>query len=155
MNKNKFYAIVILGLLLSNCILIFFITQKGHNRHFHTSPREIVIQRLKLDASQIIKYEQLIQVHREKTHELMEGVQEGRNDLYSQITRKGKLTTQAALFDSIASNQAELEELNYSHFQEIKNLCTSNQLDDFEALSKDLAKIFAKRAERPKHRPEK
>jgi protein CpxP len=155
MNKNKFYAIVILGLLLSNCILIFFITQKGHNSHFHTSPREIVIQRLKLDASQIIKYEQLIQVHRGKTHELMKGIQEGRNDLYSQITRNGELTIQAALFDSIASNQAELEELNYSHFQEIKNLCTSNQLDDLEALSKDLAKIFAKGEERPKHRPKK
>ena len=155
MNKNKFYAIVILGLLLSNCILIFFITQKGHNGHYRASPREIVIERLKFDTSQIIKYEELIQVHRGKTHELMQGIQEGRNNLYSQNTRNGKLTIQAALIDSIVSNQAGLEELNYSHFQDIKKLCMPNQLDDFEALSKDLAKIFDKSAQRPKHRPKR
>lgn len=114
-----------------------------------------MIERLKFDTSQIIKYEELIQVHRGKTHELMQGIQEGRNNLYSQNTRNGKLTIQAALIDSIASNQAGLEELNYSHFQDIKKLCMPNQLDDFEALSKDLAKIFDKSAQRPKHRPKR
>jgi hypothetical protein len=149
MNKNKFYAIVILGLLLSNGILIFFITQKRHNRHSHTSPREIVIQRLKLDESQIIKYEELIQVHRGRTHELMKGIQERRNDLYSQMLKNGKSNIQAALIDSIASNQAELEKLNYSHFKDIQSLCMPNQLADFENLSKDLAKLFGK--EKPMH----
>ena len=155
MSKNKFYAIVIVGLLISNGILVFFMSQKDHRRKPPRSPKEIVIKRLNFDESQIALYNVLIEGHGEKMHELMKSIRESRNDLYSKILDDDKSNVQASLIESIARNQGQLEQLNYSHFQDIKSLCMPNQLDDFEELSKDLAKIFGKGKGKPKHRPKR
>lgn len=152
MSKNRFYAFVIVCLLISNGILVFFMTQKNHRGKPPRSPKEIVIKRLKFDESQIAKYEILVQDHRKMTKELIIDINKNRESLYSNLTEQILVDS---LIDPIAMSQAELEKLNYSHFQDIKSLCTPDQLDDFEELSKHLAKIFGMGKGKPMHGPKR
>jgi protein CpxP len=46
------------------------------------------------------------------------------------------------LFLQIASNQTGIERLHYNHFIDIKKLCIPEQLEDYNALTIELAQIF-------------
>lgn len=145
MNKNTFFIVVIVGLLISNGFLLFFMTQKGPHRGPKHSPKEIVSKRLNFDEKQIADYEVLIKEHSRSAAELMSQVQGARETLYGQISETNNADVINKRLEPIAVNLTELEKLNFSHFQDIKALCKPDQLERFEELTNDLAKIFGKR----------
>ncbi len=149
MNKNRFYIIIIIGLLIFNGIFVFFITQKGPRKGLRKSPKEIISKRLNFREDQNAQYEELIHMHRSKTVELTNAIKESRNALYNTMSINGSMQLHDSIINNITNSQAELELLNISHFQDIKSLCEPSQLDDFNALSRDLAKLFDKHGEHP------
>ncbi|MFT6166482.1 MAG: hypothetical protein ACJAV5_000142 [Vicingaceae bacterium] len=153
MNKNKFYVIVIVGLLISNGMLVFFMTQKEHREKPHHSPKEIVIDRLDLDEAQIKNYLELVSVHREATNELMKGIRAKRSLLYELLTASGSTTKVDSTVINIGQLQQELERLNFNHFQDIQLLCNANQLQAFEDLSREFAELFGGGKGKPKRGP--
>ena len=64
MNKKYFLIIIIIGLLLSNLLLIGFITsQKKEKRQGPIQPKNIIIDRLHFNENQVLAYELLVKNH--------------------------------------------------------------------------------------------
>ena len=114
-----------------------------------TMPREIIIEKLRFDVGQITKYDQLIEVHRDSVRLLDRKIKDNKNTLYNQLAQPYNQKSTEALFLQLATSQATIEKLHYNHFLAIKSLCKPDQLDDYENLTNELAKIF-----NPKHPPQ-
>jgi hypothetical protein len=112
-------------------------------------PREIIIEKLDFDAEQIAKYDQLIEVHRDSVRLLDREIKHNKNTLYKQLAQPKNQKSTEALFLQLANSQAAIEKLHYKHFLAIKNLCKPDQLDEYNNLTNELAKIFS-----PKHPPQ-
>ena len=153
MNKNKFYAVVIVALLISNGILVFFMIQKGHREKSFHSPKEIIINRLGFDDAQVESYLELVSIHRETTGNLMKNIQEERSSLYELTPAQTDKERLDSTVVSIGLLQQQLERLNFNHLQDIHSLCNETQLKDFEVLRRDFSEIFKKG--KPKHGPKR
>jgi protein CpxP len=145
MNKNKLLIFLIAGLLISNILLIVFMMNgrgPGHGPPHHEGPRQIIIERLHFDEAQIKQYELLIQDHRKSITNGELQLQNLKNTLYSNLRSPENKTVTDSLINSITAVQNKIEHVHYAHFEDIKKLCKPEQLNDFNELAGDLAKLF-------------
>lgn len=151
MKKTKLLTIAVLVLVMINLVtLSFFISKEpGDGPGRKAMPREIIIEKLRFDVGQITKYDQLIEVHRDSVRLLDRKIKDNKNTLYNQLAQPYNQKSTEALFLQLATSQATIEKLHYNHFLAIKSLCKPDQLDDYDNLTNELAKIF-----NPKHPPQ-
>ena len=64
-NNTKFLIAVIVGLLISNILLVGFLINKRSNLPLRKEPKTLIINRLKFNSNQTDLYENLIKNHRE------------------------------------------------------------------------------------------
>lgn len=160
MNRTKLLTIAVIGLLLLNFgILGVMFFGKSSHPPMHPphgglkgeGPKQIIIERLHLDATQQKEYELLVVEHRSKTDELHEASKKLHDELFSLL--KGDTINQKqsdSLVLEIANNQKALEDLNFDHFNTIKKLCKGDQVGYFNELVDELGQLFAPKG-RPKH----
>ncbi|MFY7847089.1 Spy/CpxP family protein refolding chaperone [Chryseobacterium gambrini] len=140
MTKNRFYIFIIVGLLISNLLLvIFMLTRKPPH---HSGPRNLIIERLHLDEKQIQQYDVLIRQHRmqirEKEHEMMDA----KTQYYSLLKNKDQKNGDS-LVQQIGKISMETEKINFKHFQDIRKICRPDQLQDFDHLIDEFESLFA------------
>lgn len=164
MNRTKLLTIAVIGLLLINLgtLGVLLVQKPGRPPHGPLSPpphkhgegpRQLIIDRLHFDAEQQKQYDVLINEHRIKTDELHEASRDIHNELYSLLKADTIDRTKAdSLILQIADNQKAVDNLNFSHFQEIKKICKPGQFGDFNELAGELAGLFGpKGPPPPKH----
>ena len=142
MNKIKFLIILVVGLFISNCILLYYFV---NDQIKPTGPKKIIIQKLDLNKSQVIEYEKSIQIHIQSIRSNETQMNHLRHELYKQLKYEQDSLTLDSLIANIANHQAKAEWINYNHFLAIKNLCEPSQLEDFEELTEDIANLFSNR----------
>lgn len=140
MNKSKFLRLIIIGLLISNGVLLFMLA-KGHNRK--DDPRAIIINKLHLDKEQIKAYEVSIKKHRKAIKDNEIAMNTLRTTLYKQLNGGQDNAKVDSLISIIAQQQNIAEHINYQHFLQIKKLCKPSQLNDFNALTDEIAMLFS------------
>ncbi len=142
MNKNRFYLILIISLLISNIVLLVLYLNpplriKG--------PRNIIIDKLAFDEQQIKKYDVLITQHRELIFANETQINTLKNKLYQQLNEP----TDSLIVDNLAKSIAELgkkgEMIHFRHFEEIRKICKPNQKESFEELVNNLTELFPKK----------
>lgn len=160
MNRTKLLTIAVIGLLLLNFgILGVMFFGKSSQPPMHPphggpkgeGPKQIIIERLHFDALQQKDYELLVVEHRKKTDELHEASKELHDELFSLL--KGDTINQResdSLVLEIANNQKAIENLNFDHFNAIKNLCKAEQIGYFNELVDELGRLFAPKGPRPR-----
>lgn len=151
MNKNKFYVLVIVGLLLSNLLLagFMFFGKKGPHRK-HQKPREKIIERLSFDEQQIEQYDKLIAGHQKDIKEKDKQLVELKNELYALLPGTDTGATADSLINEITGVIKQIERIHFDHFLDIKGLCKPDQMAAFEELTEEIGKIFS-----PKPPPKK
>lgn len=142
MNRIKLYIVLVIVLLLVNTVLVVFCLNNGPGNKRPPQPREVVIRRLNLDASQIEAYEELIRWHRSHADEQLSVIQGYKRRLYTSLSERNDSVLVNALTDSVALAHRKLEQIHYRHFSDIRRLCRPDQHDAFNELSKDLARLF-------------
>ena len=143
MNKNKFYIIIIVGLLLSNLALIFFMkTPKRSDGDRQIGPKVIIIERLNFDENQKAAYLELVEEHIKYSRNLRQEIRGVKNQLFSQLNKTENGDLKDSLINEISKKTKAIEKGNYNHFLDIKKLCNESQINDFEELTKDLTKLF-------------
>lgn len=153
MNKNTFKTALIICLALSNILLAIFIFSKPRDgRPDPDRPKRMVIEKLHFDEQQVAEYQVLIDEHRRQIRELDQQIIALKNELYSHLTEQDNKAISDSLTTEIAKVQQRIEQVHFGHFTDIKKLCKDNQKDDFEALSKELTKIFAHKLAPPPRR---
>jgi periplasmic protein CpxP/Spy len=151
MERIKLFKFIIAGLVLLNIIImVFFLYVKPGKSDFHDElkkgqgPKQIIIDRLHFSESQQKQYTILVEAHRTKMFSLNEASRKMHDNLFLLLkTQPVNKVAADSIINSISNNQKELEQLNFSHFNEIRTLCTSDQTDEFNELLSDLGKLFA------------
>jgi protein CpxP len=152
MNRTKLLTIAVIGLLLLNSGILgmLFLNKPPRPPHGEMlqpngeGPKMIIIERLHFDESQQKQYQILIDEHRGKTKELNRASREMHDELFSLLKTENINKSKAdSIIQQIADNQKAIEHLNFDHFQEIKSICKSEQVKDFEILVSELGELFA------------
>jgi hypothetical protein len=153
MNKFKFLTYSIIGLLFLNIGIICFLFFSRPNRRpiqINRSPKEIIVEKLHFDANQIDKYETIIKIHKDQIDSLDTRNKEIKSELYSQL--KSSIiakTKKDSIINLFLANQKRIEELHFKHFLDIKNICKTTQLQDFNSLTEELSKMFSNQNSKP------
>lgn len=156
MEKTKLLTVAVIGLLLINLGTLGFLLVNGKahrpSREGRPQPKEIIIEQLHFDAVQQKEYAQLIQWHRGQINTLDENIREAKNVLYSELRQPVvNVKMKDSLISVINSNQKQIEQTHFKHFEDIKKICDQDQLEDFNALTEELSRIFAPKPRRPRH----
>lgn len=157
MEKTKLLTVAVIGLLLINIGTLGFLFLSGPNGHRpphegRPEPKEIIIEQLHFDAQQKQAYEKLIQWHRGEIDKLDANIRQAKNQLYAQLGQtEVNLKTKDSLISVININQKQIEATHFKHFEDIKKLCHQDQLENFNALTEELSRIFAPKPRGPKH----
>lgn len=148
MSKVKLLSIAVVGLLLINLGVLAFLFLRhpqgpppGRPGGRMEEPRHIITRELGLDEKQVGEYEILIQKHRDGVRAIDQQIRDAKNSLYSSLAtdQPGK---QDSLISRIGSLQMQVEALHYDHFGAIKALLKPEQMEKFNRLSKELARLF-------------
>lgn len=153
MDKFKLLSISVVLLLLINLGMLFYIIRTPHNnqheRRHHESPKNIIIQKLQFDEAQQQEYEKQIHWHRKTILNLEHQIHQTKNRLYLNLTStQSNIKQKDSLIHQLGNLQMRVETTHFKHFQDIKSICKPNQLERFNALTKELASLFAG----PKHK---
>ena len=160
MEKTKLLTISVIGLLLLNLGTLGFLllsSPKGHRqppREGRPEPKGIIIEKLHFDAAQQKEYAKLIEWHKGEIRKLDGTIRETKNELYSKLLNANVAEkTKDSLIMVISFNQKQIEETHFKHFEDIKKLCHKEQLEDFNALTEELSRLFSRgqKPRGPKH----
>ncbi len=160
MQRSKLLTFVSIGLLLSNLLLVSYIVAnrgKAREEHqrpdgppdhergsgVHHGPRNLIIERLHFSDEQVASYDKLIQWHRGEIGKADQRIIELKNQLYESLTAPAADGRKDSLIATIAAAQQDIERIHYKHFEDIRDLCTEQQKPDFEALTREIASLFA------------
>ncbi len=153
MDKIKLLTYAVIGLLLLNVGIIGFLFFSRPNRNSnenHRRPNDIIAEKLHFDANQNEKYESIIPIYKDKIDSLDAINRKLKSDLYSQLKLQ---VVNSAIKDSIITlflaNQRQIEQLHFKHFLDIKSICKTSQLQDFNALTQELGKMFSNQNSKP------
>lgn len=158
MEKTKLLRVSVIALLLLNFGILFFLfftesKKESVPTHFgnRREPKAIIIEKLHLDNQQINDYQLLINWHRSQIRSLEDTIRNSKNELYLLLNNEPiDLAKKDSLIDHLSQLQKEIESTHFKHFQDIKKLCTKEQLKDYESLTKELSRIFSK-GPKPRH----
>ncbi len=141
MSKIKLLTLTVIVLMLINIItLAFFFSKRPMNRK---NPKEVVIEKLHFDEKQVATYNELIEIHSEEIKTLNDDFLITKNNLYKELSKSDNKMVTDSLLLQLATLQNEIEKTHYNHFLAIKKLCKPQQLNDYNALTNELSKIFS------------
>lgn len=146
MNKNTFLITVIVVLLISNLLMLFYIGFFQKNNSFAPSrPRDTVIKKLELSPEQIQTYDKLIVEHQKVIKAKNQKILSIKNELYSTYLMVENEAAKDSLIQEIAITQKEIEQIHFRHFKNIKNICRQDQQSKCAELFKEITSIFPPR----------
>jgi protein CpxP len=148
MNKKRFYLLVVAILLISNGFLLVMFIMGPKGPHHHEGPKMLIVEKLHFDQQQIVAYEKLISQHRASIRKHENLLNKAKENLYSQLNTSSPEND--SLYAVIAREHQKIEEIHFDHFEDIKSLCTKEQMPDFKKLTRELADLFEKRPPKKK-----
>ena len=134
-SKLSLWKIFAITLLISNMVILAFIFFEKPTRADNKGPSNFIIKELNLNAAQIENFNQLKFAHQDSVQRLKNTGRELREN-YFKLLRND--TTDNILADQlliqIANNQKTIEQVTFSHFQSVKNICDSVQKEKFDSI---------------------
>lgn len=150
MSKLKLLTIAVIGLLIMNIAVVGFLLMRKPphppgERPLMTQeggPRNIIIERLHFDGDQVEEYEKLITEHQSAIRQIDDSIRMMKNELYHTLT-SDSFAGKDSLVDRLGILQKEIELTHYDHFARIKKICKPAQMEEFNKLTEELARLFA------------
>jgi len=109
------------------------------------NPKDIIIKNLHFNDAQKNEYSILIEQHRHDIRDQKRKIFQTRNTLYNTLNQTYDKSLIDSLIQSIALYNQKVEAIHYSHFIDIRNICTGEQIEDFKKLSKRLSRLFSQK----------
>lgn len=143
MNKIRFLYIIILVLVATNVFLL--LNQTSHKPHHPKHPKEpkyVIIEKLGFDQQQCLAYEKIIQKHRNNIELTEQKIRSNKDALFT-LLKSENSSKKDSILTNLGSLQMEIEQIHFAHFEEIRAICKSNQIERFNDLTGELGKLFA------------
>ncbi len=167
MSKMKWLSIAVIGLLLTNLVIVSTILFKKNalpqsqiqqglppGAAHPGGPKNYIIEKLQFDEAQKAAYEKLVFNHRSSINQKEEELAQLKNKLYATLTSDNLLPQKDSIMIAVETVQKQIETIHYNHFIEIKQLCKPQQVPLYTELSKEFASFFMP-PKRPPHPPER
>jgi periplasmic protein CpxP/Spy len=165
MSKMKWLSIAVIGLLVTNLVIVSTILfkkeapasipqqpmQPGTERP--GGPKFYIMEKLQFDEAQKAAYEKLVLNHRNSIDAKEAAIEQLKSKLYATLADDTLTPQKDSLEAALAAVQKQIEEIHYNHFMEIKQLCKPQQLPLYNELSKEFARFFMP-PKRPPHPPQ-
>lgn len=142
MNKSRLSVFLIIGLLCTNLMLVFFLFFRGPH---HPNPKQKIIKCLNFDKDQVSKYEKLVHLHRDEVIKMDKEIFNLKQKLYATLASQENPIMLDSLSTEIGKIQKEIELLHYQHFEDIKKICTKEQIPVFNELTKEFGRMFSRK----------
>ena len=142
-NQNKFLIRIVIMLTVLNIfsIGVFLWRDFLHKPPFPPPPNErhnitsILEKELKLNEEQSDKIRKLRSTYTEKENIIVDKIRDERDSMHTEVFSKNtNAETVKSLARNIAENEYQMEMLRFEQGQEIKSICTPEQLKKFEGL---------------------
>lgn len=143
MNKTKLLSIAVILLLIANLVLAGFMYFGRHQRPDGTGPRNIIIQKLNFDESQVKEYDKLIEEHRTEIRKSEQEIKDLKNKLYTTLINESENNSKDSLINELSKVQLKIENIHYKHFEDIKKLCNKEQQQAFENFTREIVTLFS------------
>jgi len=149
MTKARILGVGLIIMILLNLAMLFFGFLKKPPHHLKEGPKQMVIERLNLDAAQQASYLELIDEHKQAVRQKEEQVQFKRAELFSLLS-KDERENASKIQKEIGQLITEIEKIHFKHFESIEAICRVDQKARFKELSSELEKFFRHSRPRPK-----
>ena len=142
MNKVKVLSLLTLLLAVLNVALIgVFALKKDKQKGPHRPIKAIVSERLGFDQDQVKRYESAIKEHRQLVGDMQREKQTLKKELFGMIGA-GNSAEESRIIRKLADLQVRIEKGHFDHFEEIRSICTSEQLPAFEEFKHEMHRVF-------------
>ena len=91
----------------------------------------------------------IIKKHRTRIDSIEKKIRTNKDALFT-LLKSDDSNKRDSIITNLGGLQMEIESAHYSHFEKLKAICTPEQMDEFEELTKELGRLFA-----PPHPPKK
>lgn len=142
MNKTKFLTIAVILLLGINLTTLFLIFSRPPRPEQYRDPKNIIVEKLEFNNEQIKQYDVLIEEHKKNINLADIKLKSLKNELYKTLATD-KFSLKDSLINQISIVQREIENIHYEHFEAIKKICKSEQIEYFNDLTTELSRIFS------------
>jgi Spy/CpxP family protein refolding chaperone len=153
MNKNKLIIIIVGLLILLNVTTLAFIAFNQNNRKGPPPPHpqgqpgdrpDPFIKEMGFTEQQLVNFEAVKEKHMRRNEEINREIRLKYSAYYGQLkTTQTDQSEALAALDTILLLHKKLAVSNYEHFEEIKKLCTEEQLSKFNTLIEEVGKQFS------------
>jgi hypothetical protein len=134
---NRNWLWVIGGMMLLNIALLTFIWVEKPERN----PPPFLEEKLKFSQNQHKQFESLKNEHRSKMEGIKTDIERLKDKLYGNFSSTDFTDEEARkLAKQIGQKKAESDFLTYQHFQEVREICTREQQQEFDKLISDLVR---------------
>jgi len=157
MNKTTLLSYSVVILLVLNLALVSFLvfgksqpehrSAKGHKR-LKDGPKQEIIAQLNLDEEQQAAYTILIEAHKRDIDQHGVKIQTAKQKIF-ELLKAEDHSPKDALIATISHHQIQIEEIHFQHFLDLKGLCKPDQIDDFNALTGELGRLFSPKRRKP------
>jgi protein CpxP len=143
MNNLKLSSYLIVGLIISNVVLVAFLwIGKPSGPHHPPPPHKVIERELGFTPKQVDAYKVLIEDHQNQISKLDRQIREEKKVLFESL-KSEKSAKDSVQIAKIATIQGQIESIHMAHFRDLKKICTKEQLSKFNHLVKRLGRIFA------------
>lgn len=154
MKKETFLIVVVIALLLLNFgTLGYLFLQQKQSLPFHRPPRpdKLIIEKLQLNKQQINQFELSKRKHRDGMNYFENEAAQLHAAYFSLLKSVNyNKTEKDSLEKLLAHNQTQKDSVTFLHFEELKSICTTEQLPHFNNLIEEIGEILTSHP--PKHR---
>ena len=155
MNRNKaLYTIVVILVLLNTIALVmmWYHHRKAWKQQGLT-PAHYLIKKVGFDSSQKDKYLDLVQAHRKNTGKLRQQLADAKDDYFALLGKPIPDSSRQSALQKITSINAQLDEITFNHFEEVRKICTPEQQVKFDKAIQEVIKMMSGPPPGPPHGP--
>jgi hypothetical protein len=105
-------------------------------------PANYVIRKLDFNKQQQSYYKILIEEYQDKIKDKEDEIRKLKIGLYKDLATKSQ-SKKDTIINQIGELRKNIEHIQFNHFLDVKSLCNANQIDDFNNLTKEIARVFA------------
>ena len=151
MNKIKLLTFSTIALALINVgLLVFLLVKKPPRHNGHDDLKKVIINQMHFDDSQQIAYHKLVDKHGIAMEDFNDGLKIQKNVLYELLKKSDYSVERDSIINNIATITKSIDSLHFSHFEDIKKLCTTDQMGYFNDFTTEVGAYFNPAKRKPR-----
>jgi hypothetical protein len=136
--KNKVLVFLVLVLLVSNIVMLYFYFKKNHKKEGRSQMIERMAKDIGFDAAQKETFLKQRTVYFDQMKPIMDSVTKLKKEYITKLMQQPNDSTLIKYTSSISSLMLKMDALNFISLQESKKICTGNQISTYDSIVKKI-----------------